>query len=163
MRCDLDDESIGVPCGGLDQKAGESTRVVAPLLGLNQRTVMRYRAWADEQGLLVAELPDPPALHRLNAATLPTVQPLQQISSVAPYGRRSLSCASARWRSPLSGVGWKSGMAGRSATARCGGWSSAWNRRHSLELCLHIRSLHQSRPGGCHAHHRYAAGRHPLH
>lgn len=66
-------------------RAEESTSTIARLLGLNRRTVMRYRAWAEEQGLLAGELPDAGTLHRLIAATLPTVQAPQQISSVAAY------------------------------------------------------------------------------
>jgi transposase len=66
-------------------RVGETTSTIARMLGLNRRTVMRYRAWADEQGLLVGELPDPAALHHLVATTLPVVQPPQQISSVVRY------------------------------------------------------------------------------
>jgi transposase len=66
-------------------RAGENTSAIARLLGLNWRTVRRYRSWADEQGLLVGELPDPATLHQLIATTVPSVQPPQQISSVAPY------------------------------------------------------------------------------
>jgi transposase len=46
---------------------------------------MRYRTWANDQGLLAGDLPDPATLHQLIATTLPTVQPPQQTSSVAPY------------------------------------------------------------------------------
>ena len=44
-------------------RAGETTSAIARMLGLNWRTVMRYRTWADDQGLLVGDLPDPAALH----------------------------------------------------------------------------------------------------
>lgn len=66
-------------------RAGENTSAIARMLGLNWRTVRRYRTWADEQRLLVGELPDPATLHRLIATTLPIAQPPQQISSVASY------------------------------------------------------------------------------
>lgn len=66
-------------------RAGESTSAIARMLGLNWRTVTRYRRWAGEQGLLVGDLPDPATLHQLIAATLPVIQPPQQTSSVAPY------------------------------------------------------------------------------
>jgi transposase len=66
-------------------RAGESTSRIARMLGLNRRTVMRYRAWAEEQELLAGDLPDPAVLHRLIATTLPVVHPPQQTSSVAPY------------------------------------------------------------------------------
>jgi transposase len=36
---------------------GASDREVAQLVGLNRRTVARYRGWADEQGVLVGPLP----------------------------------------------------------------------------------------------------------
>ena len=52
-------------------RGGESTSAIARMLGLNWRTVMRYRTWADEQGLLTGDLPDPATLHQLIATTLP--------------------------------------------------------------------------------------------
>jgi transposase len=66
-------------------RAGESTSTIARVLGLNRRTVIRYRGWATEQGLLTGEVPDPGTLQRLIATTLPVVLPPQQTSSVAPY------------------------------------------------------------------------------
>ena len=66
-------------------RAGESTSAIARLLGLNWRTVRRYQTWADDQGLLAGDLPDPATLHQLITTTLPTVQPPQQTSSVAAY------------------------------------------------------------------------------
>jgi transposase len=66
-------------------RGGESTSAIARMLGLNWRTVMRYRTWADEQGLLAGDPPDPAILHQLIATTLPVVHPPQQTSSVAAY------------------------------------------------------------------------------
>lgn len=66
-------------------RAGESNSTIARVLGLNRRTVIRYRGWASAQGLLSGEIPDPAALHQLLAATLPAAQPPQQISSVVVY------------------------------------------------------------------------------
>lgn len=66
-------------------RVGEHTSTIARMLGLNRRTVMRYRAWAEQQGLLEGALPDPAALHQLIATTLPAMQPPQQTSSVACY------------------------------------------------------------------------------
>ena len=60
-------------------RAGESTSATARMLGLNWRTVTRYRTWADAQGLLTGDLPDPATLHHLIATTLPVeVRPLNE-------------------------------------------------------------------------------------
>lgn len=67
-------------------RAGENNSTIARVLGLNRRTVIRYRAWASEHGLLVGEPLDPAALQRLIATTLPAVLPPQQTSTVATYG-----------------------------------------------------------------------------
>ena len=67
-------------------RAGESDRRIAELLGHNRRTIMRYRQWASEQGLLTGELPTLATLQRLRQETLPVPLPPQQTSSVARYG-----------------------------------------------------------------------------
>ena len=66
-------------------RAGESDRRIAQLLGHNRRTIIRYRQWATEQGLLAGDLPSPAALQRLLNDTLPPALPPQQTSSVAGY------------------------------------------------------------------------------
>jgi transposase len=66
-------------------RAGESDRGIVAVLGLNRRTVARYRVWAREQGLLSGPLPTSAALHQRLEATLPGVTPPQQVSTVAPY------------------------------------------------------------------------------
>jgi transposase len=66
-------------------RAGESDRGIVAVLGLNRRTVARYRVWAQEQGLLAGPLPTSAALHQRLEATLPGVTPPQQVSTVAPY------------------------------------------------------------------------------
>ena len=53
--------------------------------GLNRRTLMRYRAWATEQGLLTGPLPPLEELRRLAARTLAPPAPPQTISTVEPY------------------------------------------------------------------------------
>lgn len=53
--------------------------------GLNRRTLMRYRAWAAEQGLLAAPLPPLEELQQLVARTLTPPAPPQTISTVEPY------------------------------------------------------------------------------
>jgi transposase len=66
-------------------RAGESDREVVELVGLNRRTVAKYRVWAQEQGLLEGALPTARALQELLERTLPKVVPPQQISSVGAY------------------------------------------------------------------------------
>jgi transposase len=66
-------------------RAGESDRRIAELLGHNRRTIIRYRQWATEQGLLTGELPTAATLQRLLQETLPPTLPPQQTSSVARY------------------------------------------------------------------------------
>ena len=53
--------------------------------GLNRRTLMRYRSWATEQGLLAGPLPPPEELQRLVEETLAPPAPPQTLSTVAPY------------------------------------------------------------------------------
>ena len=67
-------------------RAGESDRTIARLVDANRRTVVRYREWATDQGLLKGELPAAATLERLLATTLPTLAPPQQTSAVATYG-----------------------------------------------------------------------------
>jgi transposase len=68
-------------------RAGASDRTLTQVLRHNRRTIARYRAWVQEQGLLEVsrELPSAAALHQLRAATLPTAPPPQQVSSLAAY------------------------------------------------------------------------------
>jgi transposase len=53
--------------------------------GLNRRTIMRYRTWATEHGLLAGPLPPPEVLQRLAAQTLAPPAPPQTVSTVEPY------------------------------------------------------------------------------
>jgi transposase len=66
-------------------RAGASDRDVVKLLGLNRRTVAKYRAWAQSQGLLEGPLPSGGELERRLAATLPVALPPQQTSTVERY------------------------------------------------------------------------------
>lgn len=66
-------------------RAGESDRAVRDRLGLNRRTVAKYRVWATEQGFLEGALPALGEVRRRLAATQPAVLPPQQTSSVARY------------------------------------------------------------------------------
>ncbi len=53
--------------------------------GLNRRTIYRYRAWAEEQGLLQEPLPSLEELQVLVASTLEPLPPPQNVSTVEPY------------------------------------------------------------------------------
>jgi transposase len=63
----------------------ESNRTVAQTLGVDRKTVARYRAWAAEQGLLEGQLPALGELHQLLKETMKTTPPPQNTSSVEPY------------------------------------------------------------------------------
>lgn len=67
-----------------------SIRRVARDLGLSRKTVVKYRAWAVEQEILAAALPEPAALNRLLEAILPEVAPPRAVSKVEPYRQRVL-------------------------------------------------------------------------
>ncbi len=72
-------------------RMGESDRAIAACLGHTRRSIARYRAWAQEQGLLHMEAPTAAAVHRLLAQTLPVTPPPQQTSTVAPYQEEVLA------------------------------------------------------------------------
>jgi transposase len=66
-------------------RQGESNRAVASALGIDRKTVARYRTWAAEQGLLEEPLPTLSDLHKLVEETLSSTSPPQNTSSVEPY------------------------------------------------------------------------------
>jgi transposase len=66
-------------------RAGESDRKIVELLGLNRRTVAKYRTWAREQNVLEGTVPPARKLQELLDRTLPKVVPPQQGSTVADY------------------------------------------------------------------------------
>lgn len=66
-------------------KLGRSNRRIATALGINRKTVGKYRAWAEELGLLTGDLPSLAELHQLLAQTWPGKLPPQNVSTVAPY------------------------------------------------------------------------------
>lgn len=66
-------------------REGVGDREIARLVGLNRRTVVKYRCWARQQGVLEGPLPTAGELEGLLAQTLPGVEPPQQVSSVERY------------------------------------------------------------------------------
>jgi transposase len=66
-------------------RRGQSDRAVAETLGIDRKTVARYRSWAADQGLLEEALPSLSELQRLVADTLDSSPPPQNTSSVEPY------------------------------------------------------------------------------
>jgi len=66
-------------------REGESSRAVARAVGMDRKTVARYRRWAGEQRLLEGPLPSLGELHRLVKETLGSSPPPQNTSSVEPY------------------------------------------------------------------------------
>jgi transposase len=66
-------------------RKGQSNRAVAKALGVDRKTVGRYRHWATEQGLLHGPLPPLSELHQLVKETLNTALPPQNVSSVERY------------------------------------------------------------------------------
>ena len=66
-------------------REGRSDRAIAHTLGVNRKTVARYRAWALEQGLLEGVLPELGDLQRLLDETINAPPPPQNVSTVEPY------------------------------------------------------------------------------
>jgi transposase len=64
---------------------GRTDRAIARALGINRKTVSRYRAWAAEQELLCRPLPSPGELQRLLSETLNGSSPPQNESAVEPF------------------------------------------------------------------------------
>lgn len=66
-------------------RAGQSDAAIHRDVGVDRRTVRKYREWAEQQGLVEEELPDLGTLHKLLEETLPTPMPPQNVSTVEPY------------------------------------------------------------------------------
>jgi transposase len=69
-------------------QAGDTDRRVARELGLARKTVAKYRAWAEQEGLLSAALPEAAELQARLERGLPAVPPPRGVSSVEPYRER---------------------------------------------------------------------------
>jgi hypothetical protein len=66
-------------------RASDSDRAVQRDIGIDRRTVQRYRSWADEHGLLTGSLPALEEVQRLVQQTLTAPAPLHMVSSVEPF------------------------------------------------------------------------------
>jgi len=69
-------------------REGRSDRQIGKDLGVDRRTVKRYRKWAEEQGLLAGELPDHESLLKTLDMTIPEKLPPQNSSKADPYRGR---------------------------------------------------------------------------
>jgi len=66
-------------------RTGQSDNAIHKDMGVNRRTVAKYRHWAEEEGLLEGDLPDLGSLHQRLEKTMPEGPPPQNISTVEPY------------------------------------------------------------------------------
>lgn len=66
-------------------RQGQSNRAVAKAMGIDRKTVGRYRAWAAKQGLLTGPLPPLGELQRRLEKTNKRPAAPQNVSSVEPY------------------------------------------------------------------------------
>ena len=69
-------------------RAGHSNRRVKRELGIDRRTVQKYREWAEEYNLLSGSLPPSEELYQLLEETMPPQQPPQSQSTVEPYRKQ---------------------------------------------------------------------------
>lgn len=69
-------------------REGRSDRQIAKDLGIDRRTVKRYREWGKEQGYLEGELPDHENLLKALDYTMPEKTPPQNSSNADPFRTR---------------------------------------------------------------------------
>ncbi len=76
-------------------KLGKSNRTIASVLGINRKTVGKHRGWAEQNGLLVGDLPDPYDLYQLLQepcpATLSPASALGLFASVALASEQAMT------------------------------------------------------------------------
>ena len=110
-------------------QAATSVSATQRATGLNRRTIMRYRTWAQQHGLLDPQRPLPSLeeLHELLAHTLPPpAPPPQTVSSVEPY--REVVCT--LYRQQVAGTAILQRLRERGYH---GGLSSVYRFLHHLE------------------------------
>jgi transposase len=66
-------------------REGRSDRQVAKDLGVDRRTVKRYRDWAQRERMLTGDLPDSESLLKILDLTMPEKMPPQNSSKADPY------------------------------------------------------------------------------
>jgi transposase len=66
-------------------QASSNISAISRATGLNRRTILRYRDWAQTHDLLTEPLPSLEHLQHLLATTLPSAPPPQTVSSVEPF------------------------------------------------------------------------------
>jgi len=69
----------------MHMQKGTSQRQIAELLGINRRTVKKYKAWAEAHELLGSELPPLEELQAILGQSMPETEPPQNKSTVEPY------------------------------------------------------------------------------
>lgn len=72
-------------------RAGASNRKIKKELGVDRRTVQKYREWAESYGLLTGTLPPIEELYQLWQETMPANLPPQNESTVEPYRKLVVS------------------------------------------------------------------------
>lgn len=70
---------------------GQGERAVARDLGLSRKTVAKYRAWAEAEGLLGGPLPDPAQVQAALERTRPATPPPRAAFLAAPHRERILA------------------------------------------------------------------------
>src|SRR5262245_6408461 len=66
-------------------QASSNISAISRATGLNRRTILRYRDWAQTHDLLTEPLPSLEHLQQVLATTLPAAPPPQTVSSVEPF------------------------------------------------------------------------------
>ncbi|MGZ6352320.1 MAG: IS21 family transposase [Ktedonobacterales bacterium] len=128
-------------------QAATSVSATQRATGLNRRTIMRYRSWAQQQGLLDPQRPLPSLeeMQELLARTLPPPSsPPQTVSSVEPY--REL--VTTLYRQQVAGTAILQRLRERGYR---GGLSSVYRFLHQLEPATPVATVRIEREPGSEA------------